>query len=425
MRKVWASVKKESLLLLRDTGALIILFVMPLALIIAVTLIQQGSFKSISNAKIPLLLVDQDKGDMAQGIRENLEKSGSFEVISTDGEHEFTQHEARDLVFKGKYQMAIVIPEKLSVDLQTKVQNNVDKILKEVGMAFDSSGSVQNPPQKKEILLYFDPTTQLSFKSAVKNSIDKMVSEIEVKSVYTAFQEQLSDSIAVFNEESFLSFKEISPVVDNKVVIPNATQHNVPAWTLFAIFFIVIPLSINLVKEKGQGTMVRLRTLPIPYWVVIAGKTITFLVICMGQFYLMLVVGVFLFPLLGLEPLDVHGKLVLMSVVALFSGFAAIGFGILLGTVSQTQEQSAPFGATAVVILAAIGGVWVPVFAMPKFMQYVSNLSPMNWGLNAFYDVLLRNATWLDVAPMLVLLFVFFVLMVVISIVYDEKKRAL
>lgn len=50
-------------------------------------------------------------------------------------------------------------------------------------------------------------------------------------------------------------------------------------------------------------------------------------------------------------------------------GWLVIGFGIAIGTVAKTQEQSAPFGATAVVILAAIGGVWVPVFMMPRVMQ--------------------------------------------------------
>ena len=103
---------------------------------------------------------------------------------------------------------------------------------------------------------------------------------------------------------------------------------------------------------------------------------------------------------------------------------AAIGFGILLGTVAKTQEQSAPFGATSVVILAAIGGVWVPVFAMPKVMQYVSHISPMNWGLNAFYDVLLRNGTFVTILPEIIFLFLFFITTITIAILYDKKKRA-
>jgi ABC-2 type transport system permease protein len=74
-----------------------------------------------------------------------------------------------------------------------------------------------------------------------------------------------------------------------------------------------------------------------------AGKTITYLIICMIQFYMMVASAVFLFPGLGLPALNVEGNMLLMSIVAAFSGFAAIGFGILLGTVAKTQEQSAPF----------------------------------------------------------------------------------
>lgn len=423
MHKLWASVKKESLLLRRDAGALIILFVMPLALIITVTLIQQGSFKALSNARIPVVLIDHDGGSVSKGIRENLEGSGSFEVVSEKEGSLLTEDQARNEVFKGRYPMAVIVPENLSSDLHQKVQVNVDKILNDVGFGEGEQATFQEI-EPKEIRLYFDPATQPAFKSAVKNSIDKMVSELEIQAVYALFQEQLSDSVAILSQQSFLNFREIMPVSGSRELIPNATQHNVPAWTLFAIFFIVIPLSINLVKEKGQGTLVRLRTLPVRYSVVIMGKTLTFLVICMIQFYLMVGVGVYLFPLLRLEPLQVEGKLALMSLVALCSGFAAIGFGILLGTVSQTQEQSAPFGATSVVILAAIGGVWVPVFAMPAFMQFVSGLSPMNWGLNAFYDVILRNAGLGAIAPRLILLLVFFGLMTGIAILYDEKKRA-
>lgn len=420
MYKLWSSIKKEVLLLKRDLGGLVILFVMPLVLIITITLIQDSTFKTVSDSKIPILLVDNDQGEVSKVIEKNLTESNSFEVISKPNEEE-----AKDLVFKGKYQLAIVIPKKLSTDLHLKVNQNVNKIVADFGMEDSTNVASSEKIESKEVKIYFDPAAQSTFRNAVKSSIDKMISQIETKSIYTAFQEQLGEDETAFQQESFITFKEITPTKDNKEVIPNSTQHNVPAWTLFAIFFIVIPLSINIVKEKNQGTMIRLRTNPVSYFTVIAGKTITFLVICMVQFYLMVAVGVYLFPHLNLPALQVEGILGLMSIVALFAGFAAIGFGILLGTIAKTQEQSAPFGATSVVILAAVGGVWVPVFAMPKIMQVIAGISPMNWGLNAFYDVILRNATFLDIVPEISYLFLFFIAMILISLFYDEKKRAL
>lgn len=423
------SVYKEFLLLKRDFGGLIILFVMPLVLIITITLIQDSTFRSVTESKIPVVLIDNDKGEISKSVIENLNKSGQFEIVSSLDGKKLTETTAKEAVFKGKFQLAIIIPENLSKDLQLKVNQNVDRIISNFGIG-ELSGETQKDSltqiiNKKEVRLYFDPATQATFKSNVKSSIDKMISQIESKSIYSSFQEQLGEGEEpIFEQESFITFKEIVPTVDNKEILPNSVQHNVPAWTLFAIFFIIVPLSINIVKEKGQGTQIRLLTNPVPYSVVIAGKTITYLVICMIQFYLMVLVGMYLFPYLSLPTLDLDGKFFLMSIVALFSGLAAIGFGILLGTIAKTQEQSAPFGATSVVILAAIGGVWVPVFAMPKVMQVISHISPMNWGLNAFYDVLLRKADAIEILPEIFLLLLFFIITIFIAIQYDKKKRA-
>lgn len=423
MHKLWASTYKEFLLLSRDIGGIAILFIMPLVLIITITLIQDSTFKTVSDAKIPILIVDNDKGNVSKTIFEGLEGSDSFEII-----HKNEEVEARDLVFSGSYQLAIIIPEKLSSDLENKINQNVEGIIEKFALDEDevSGSETIEAISAKEVKLYFDPASQLSFKTSVKNGIDKMISQIETKSIYKAFQAQISDdpSEVIFETDKFITFKEIMPVKDNKEIIPNSVQHNVPAWTLFAIFFIIVPLSINIVKEKSQGTFVRLRTNPVSYATVLGGKTVLYLAVCLIQFVLMLLVGVYFLPAIGLPQLDISGKLPLLFVVAFFAGLAAIGLGLLLGTIAKTQEQSAPFGATFVVILAAIGGVWVPVFIMPKFMQVLSNISPMNWGLNAFYDVFLRNGSFLDILPEISLLLLFFILTTGFAIIYNEKKNA-
>lgn len=423
MHKLWASTYKEFLLLSRDIGGIAILFIMPLVLIVTITLIQDSTFKTVNDTKIPILIVDNDKGNVSKTIFEGLEDSNSFDVIQKNGEIE-----AKELVFSGAYQLAIIIPERLSSDLEHKINQNVEGIIEKFALEEDEVSEVEpvEPIPAKEVKLYFDPAAQLSFKTSVKNGIDKMISQIETKSIYKAFQEQISDDSteAIFETDKFITFKEIMPVKDNKEIIPNSVQHNVPAWTLFAIFFIIVPLSINIVKEKSQGTFVRLRTNPVSYATVLGGKTVLYLAVCLIQFVLMLIVGVYFLPAIGLPQLDISGKLPLLFVVAFFAGLAAIGLGLLLGTIAKTQEQSAPFGATFVVILAAIGGVWVPVFIMPKFMQVLSNISPMNWGLNAFYDVFLRNGSLLDILPEISLLLLFFILTISIAIVYNEKKNA-
>ncbi len=416
--KFWRSFIKEIQLLKRDSGGIVIIFLMPLLLIITISLIQDSTFKNLEGSKIPIIFIDNDKSEVSKVIKKELETSKTFELVTN-----YNEKSAEKAVFTGDYQMAIVIPENLSKDLNSNIDSKVQTIVSSFGLETDSTATKVIASKTKDIHLYFDPATNAGFKNSVMNAINKMVFEIENKKIYKAFQYQLGTTEDLENK-SLIAFKEITPKKGKMDVIPNSVQHNVPAWALFAIFFIVVPLSINLVKEKSQGTSVRIRTSPTQYYIHILGKTSTYLIICVIQFLLMVAVGIWLFPLMDLPQFDVTGKMFHLLIVTLFAGLAAIGFGILIGTMSNTQEQSAPFGATSVVVLAAIGGIWVPVFLMPGFMQKIAQFSPINWGLNAYYDIILRNSGICEIAKELIFLFLFYIAMVTISFLYDRKQNS-
>src|SRR6218665_717692 len=105
--KIWMSIVKKFLLLKRDLGGLIILFIMPLVLVITVTLIQDSTFKTVSDSKIPILLVDNDKGSVSKTVFENLEKSNLFSVVTQIDNKTISEEVARENIFKGKFQLAI------------------------------------------------------------------------------------------------------------------------------------------------------------------------------------------------------------------------------------------------------------------------------------------------------------------------------
>ena len=401
----------------RDIGGIVIIFLMPLLLIITITLIQDSTFKNLEGSKIPIIFIDNDHSEISKRIESELKASKSFQLLT-----EYSENSAKEAVFSGEYQMAIVIPQNLTKDINSNIDSKVQTIVSSFGLEADSTATKVVASKAKDIHLYFDPATNAGFKNSVMNAINKMVFEIENKKIYKAFQDQLGTTEDLDNK-SLITFKEIVPksALEAK---PNSVQHNVPAWALFAIFFIVVPLSINLVKEKSQGTSVRVRVSPTPYYIHILGKTFTYLIICVIQFLLMVAVGVYLFPYMDLPQFDVTGKMFNLIIVTLFAGLAAIGFGVLLGTIADTQEQSAPFGATSVVVLAAVGGIWVPVFLMPEFMQKIAAFSPMNWGLNAYYDIILRNSGIGEISKELIFLFLFYVAMVAIALFYERKQNA-
>lgn len=421
---MWQTIKKEITLITRDTGGLVILFLMPLLLILIVTFVQDGTYRNFSKEKIAILLIDNDKDEISQKIKEHLDSSALFNIVSGKKGKPFTEEMARRLVLQGKYVMAIVVPEKLSSDTKLLVNQNVSRMVSLFSGMSAEETTDNKQTQAKNIRLYFDPTLQASFKETVKGAIRNMMAEVETHYIYHSLEEYMEAEDSIGIDQQSIVFEEISPKSTDEKIIPNSVQHNVPAWALFAIFFIVIPLSTNIIKEKTQGTGLRVFTSPQPYSLFLTGKIVVYIVVSLIQFVLMLLVGLYIFPLMGLPSLVVTGKITLLAVMAAASGLSAIALGVLLGTLAKTQEQAAPLGATITVILAAIGGVWIPVFAMPHTMQTIAKISPMNWGLQGFYDILLRDGSCSAIAPEIGLLLAFSAICFCISIYYEKFKKS-
>lgn len=421
---MWQTIKKEITLITRDTGGLVILFLMPLLLILIVTFVQDGTYRNFSKEKIAILLIDNDKDEISQKIKEHLDSSALFNIVSGKEGKPFTEEMARRLVLQGKYVMAIVVPEKLSSDTKLRVNQNVSRMVSLFSGMSAEETTDNKQTQAKNIRLYFDPTLQASFKETVKGAIRNMMAEVETHYIYHSLEEYMEAEDSIGIDQQSIIFEEISPKSSDEKIIPNSVQHNVPAWALFAIFFIVIPLSTNIIKEKTQGTGLRVFTSPQPYSLFLTGKIMVYIVVSLIQFVLMLLVGLYIFPLMGLPSLVVTGKITLLAVMAAASGLSAIALGVLLGTLAKTQEQAAPLGATITVILAAIGGVWIPVFAMPHTMQTIAKISPMNWGLQGFYDILLRDGSCSAIAPEIGLLLAFSAICFCISIYYEKFKKS-
>ena len=421
---MWQTIKKEISLITRDTGGLVILFLMPLLLILIVTFVQDGTYRNFSKEKIAILLIDNDKDEISQKIKEHLDSSALFNIVSGKEGKPFTEEMARRLVLQGKYVMAIVVPEKLSSDTKLRVNQNVSRMVSLFSGMSAEETTDNKQTQAKNIRLYFDPTLQASFKETVKGAIRNMMAEVETHYIYHSLEEYMEAEDSIGIDQQSIVFEEISPKSSDEKIIPNSVQHNVPAWALFAIFFIVIPLSTNIIKEKTQGTGLRVFTSPQPYSLFLTGKIMVYIVVSLIQFVLMLLVGLYIFPLMGLPSLVVTGKITLLAVMAAASGLSAIALGVLLGTLAKTQEQAAPLGATITVILAAIGGVWIPVFAMPHTMQTIAKISPMNWGLQGFYDILLRDGSCSAIAPEIGLLLAFSAICFCISIYYEKFKKS-
>ena len=139
---------------------------------------------------------------------------------------------------------------------------------------------------------------------------------------------------------------------------------------------------------------------------------------------LLLAVGLYVLPLLGPARPEFVFQPVALGAVALCAALAATGFGMLLGTVAGSHEQASIAGAVSVIIAAAMGGVMVPAYAMPRMLRDLTILSPLNWGLDAFLEALTRQSGLAAVAPDLVRLLGFFLATVGLALAWVRLRRA-
>jgi ABC-2 type transport system permease protein len=421
--KLLYSIYKEYKVLTRDRAGLAITFIMPTVLILIITLIQDTTFRSVNEASIPLLMVDRDHDSLSNSLEKALINSKFFLITKK----QLTDQETKTEIAKGSFFIGVIVPENTSKGLRKKSSARVAKLLNSFS-GDTTETNEQIDTTKLKVQLYFDPITKKSFKTTITSSIDRIISQIEMQSMAASLNEKMQESFPLAKPSKM----ETTPLVNlteeyasynDSKIMPNSVQHNVPAWTLFAMFFICIPLAGNIIKEREDGSAFRLLTMPGSYMIVILGKMLTYVFVSLIQFTLMLCVGVFILPMLGLPQLNIGNSLPVLLVVAFSSGLAATGFGLLVGTIATSHDQASLFGAVFVIILAAIGGVWVPTFVMPEVMKKISVISPLNWGLEAFYGIFLRNFGIKEILPEIGKLLTFFLATLGISYYYQKYKR--
>jgi ABC-2 type transport system permease protein len=323
--------------------------------------------------------------------------------------------------------VAVVIPSGFSDKIAATATNIASNALKDFDLHKDSVKD--NVKSVYPLTLYYHPVLQESFRESIngtlKGTLQLVQSKQIVRSLYLSLNEkQIPDTLENEIINNQIPITQIPVLRDGSREIPNATQHNIPAWTIFAMFFIVISLGSSVVKEKLSGSFIRLKTLPTNYLTALLSKQITYLLVTLVQAAVIFSIGAWLFPLIGLPALNLPHDLTGLIIVSLICGWCAVSYAICIGVFSQTQEQANGFGAVSIIILAAIGGLLVPSFAMPASFKPVLNLSPLHWCLEAYYGLFLEGGKLKDVLRNILPLLGMVVLIQLITL-YGLKRKNL
>ena len=423
MFKLWATIKKDIRVLLRDKVGISLMFVMPIILVVVVTGIQNGTFQLVNKNKLPVLICNTDTGQESIQLIKAIDKIGLFKVTLAPADK--TEALMANEMSSKDAMLGVIIPSNFSVKVEAKSKNIAGKALKSFGLGGDS---LNEAGDVDPLTLYYNPILQESIRLSVQGGIRSALQLVEsretLRSLYYSINEkQLPDSLEHEMLNNNTAINEIPVSKDGTRATPNATQHNVPAWTIFAMFFVIMSLGGSVVREKVSGSFIRLKTLPTNYLVGLLSKQITYLLVTMLQAAVIFSMGIWLFPFFGLPALNLPSDVLALVIVTVICGWCAVSYSICVGVFADTQEQANGFGAVSIVILACVGGLMVPSFAMEGFFKTAANVSPMHWCLQAYYSLFLEGGTLKDVVNNIIPLFIITLVIQFITFLGLKRKN--
>ncbi|MBI3977297.1 MAG: ABC transporter permease [Chloroflexi bacterium] len=401
----WKDLKALS----RDLEGLVVLFAMPIMFIFLMSVALGGAWGSGDNRPLDLLVVDEDGGSVGAAIVDGLKASGGFNVETEWEGAALTRARAETLITGNRRNIAVVIPAGLTDAVQRDAFQaaGAQAAAAQIDLVVDPALSAQVLGPVKGALIGL--SQQATLRALMPRGIDLLLGELDRRGapIPPATREQLKQEAVQTTggtSVSSVSVNQVQPAGMQVEKLPNVVQQNVPAWTLFAVFFIAQTMATSILEEKKLGTFRRLRAAPISRATLLLGKLLPFLTINVIQIALMFAVGTLVLPLVGTPTLDLGARPDALILISLAVSLAATGLGLLLAALAKTSEQVGGLGTLLVLTMSALGGLMVPQFVMPKFMQTLGLVTPHAWALTAYQDVLVRGYGLAQVLPEIVAL---------------------
>lgn len=368
MRVLWFFLKKEFIQIYRDKMVLIMILAMP---ILQLVILPFAVDLDVRHLKITV--VDNDRSVYSQQL---ISKISATELFSI---YEVTS----------SYEKAMLDIGQNQVDMILQIPNNMERDLVREGeaklaVAVDALNGVKaglGTNYLNSILMNFN--SQIALEWSDDTSIQMPV---DVK--YSFWYNPLT----------------------------NYRNYMVPGILVLLVTTICgLITAINIVKEKEIGTMEQINVTPLKRWQFILGKLIPFWVIGILIYTLGILIVRYVYGI------HIEGSLGTLYLFGLVYIVGILGFGLLISTLSNTQQQSMFISYFFIMIFVMMSGLFTNTESMPRWAYISSNFIPMTHFIHAVRSIVIKGSAFMDIWKDMVYIIAFSVV-VIFGAVMNYRK---
>jgi ABC-2 type transport system permease protein len=347
MRTIRFIIQKEFRQIFRNKTMIPLIFVLPFVQLLILVNAATMDMKNIN-----MILIDKDLSTLSRRLSDKFAQSPFFTLSKAD----FSTEKAEEAMRKSSTDMILVIPEGFEQQLyqqgKSGLQIQIDAIN---GM---TAGLING------------------YASQIISSFNQ---EVLTETGRNAFAQIRLKSIAMdysFWYNSELKFKYY--------MVPGILSI---LLTILGMFL----ASLNFVREKEIGTIEQINVTPIHKYQFIIGKLIPFWIIALFELAFGLAIGKALYNI------PIEGSLILLFAYASVYLIAALGMGLLVSTMAQTQQQALFLNFFIMITFVMMSGIFTPAESMPHWAQQINIINPIAYFMRVIRMILLKGSTFTDI----------------------------
>ncbi|MBL6950827.1 MAG: ABC transporter permease [Bacteroidales bacterium] len=365
MRTILYIIQKEFIQVFRNRRMLPIIFVVPIVQLLI--LVNAATFEM---KRINMAVVDLDLSGSSRQLTSKFQGSPFYRIIGAP----FSYEEAGVLMQDGKVDVIIQIPNGFEKNLIKENHSHLQLVVDAINGA--SAGLIN--AYSSNIIMDFNREILIEWLNP----------------------EQLGGIRAI----KFDSRYWYNPKL-------NYTTYMVPGILVLLVTIVGLLLSgMNIVREKEIGTIEQINVTPIRKIEFISGKLIPFWIIAMFELAFGLVIGKLVFNI------PIVGSLWLIFLSAGVYLFVILGFGLLISTITNTQQQSMLISFFFMVVFILMSGLFTAIESMPEWAQLLDRINPIAYFIKIMRMVMLKGSTFSDISTLFYSLVVYAVSIISLAI---------